>query len=296
MNPDIFLSTQDLLVQATLKWNSMIASPSIVFSLSMSGNNNFPVNYYDNPILFYDSNSLAAFGFAIPAGTIENPNTPDQRHRIAKEDVTIENITCSEIYVNVSSSFYNYTYDISNNLTRRQTWNTSNTDYVTYNTLPETHSFSLKKLLKHEMGHILGFGHVNNPQNVMNGEITDQPDFTSWGNEDYDFVSLLYPIGSSENEDQNIINKQKANFGIYPNPARDQLTFELKTDRSAQDYEISIYNIKGQLVKRAPFHQESKINWKFDSTDNQNISSGIYFAVLKENGAIISSKKIMIIK
>jgi hypothetical protein len=153
------------------------------------------------------------------------------------------------------------------------------------------------RVITHELGHVLGLHHYEGSQQSIMLDETQAAYYNTAVPTpiDLQYLNFLYPFTPSENDEQ-LIPSAKSTFSSYPNPARDQLTFELKTDRSAQDYEISIYNIKGQLVKKTPFHHESKISWKFDSTDKQNISSGIYFAVLKENGAIISSKKIMIIK
>ncbi len=81
----------------------------------------------------------------------------------------------------------------------------------------------------------------------------------------------------------------------YPNPFNPSTTisFELKTE-TTEKTELIIYNLKGQQIRKFSISNcKSSIVW--DGTDDNNIpvSSGIYFAKLKDNSTEITRKMIL---
>lgn len=79
-------------------------------------------------------------------------------------------------------------------------------------------------------------------------------------------------------------------ISVYPNPSRGKVQFELKNGLKLTD-EASIYNIKGQLVKRFPKAQYSgKVVWNWDglNQEGKNAGSGIYILKIKTDKGVIS--------
>ncbi len=86
----------------------------------------------------------------------------------------------------------------------------------------------------------------------------------------------------------------------YPNPFNPSTTilFSLTTDVT-EDTELVIYNLKGQKVKEFDVIMsgvEGSITWNGTDNNDQPVSSGVYYSVIKENGKILASKKMMLLK
>ena len=73
-------------------------------------------------------------------------------------------------------------------------------------------------------------------------------------------------------------------FSIYPNPANDWITIEASTHLNASPNFISIYNLKGELVKHQVFQKKIKID---------DLSKGTYLIQLNYPQTTIT-KKIMV--
>ncbi len=91
---------------------------------------------------------------------------------------------------------------------------------------------------------------------------------------------------------------QTDNLANYPNPFNPETTISFNL-KSTINTKLSIYNIKGQLIKS---FQPSKfklgnneIVWSGKDNNNREVASGIYFIKLINNN-ITSSKKIVLIK
>jgi hypothetical protein len=71
---------------------------------------------------------------------------------------------------------------------------------------------------------------------------------------------------------------------IYPNPATDQVTIEIKSKNTVKNSLISVYDIQGQLVfEKQVFQKSLKI-------DISNFSRGVYIVKLTNNKAVEVSR------
>ncbi|MCX6230287.1 MAG: SBBP repeat-containing protein [Bacteroidetes bacterium] len=59
-------------------------------------------------------------------------------------------------------------------------------------------------------------------------------------------------------------------FNIYPNPAKDDLIFELKGNKVLQNTAVSIYNIQGQILKQLAVKESKTV------IDIHNLANGVY--------------------
>jgi hypothetical protein len=94
------------------------------------------------------------------------------------------------------------------------------------------------------------------------------------------------------NEDEHMpVPEQK--LTTYPNPFRDKLTlsFEAKTP---QPVEISVYNIKGQLVKKLHTFQakagQNRFDWDGYDNNGRHIGEGLYFVQVKIDSQTVTRK------
>ncbi|MGC9424197.1 T9SS type A sorting domain-containing protein, partial [Vibrio sp.] len=96
----------------------------------------------------------------------------------------------------------------------------------------------------------------------------------------------------SEPQSENIF----ALYQNYPNPVADQTTIRFALPTNINKAELSIYNIKGQLVKRFELDSGSKEPVKWDTTDMQgkSVANGIYFYKLSTEKAEAVKKMIVI--
>ncbi|MCD4818706.1 MAG: T9SS type A sorting domain-containing protein [Candidatus Cloacimonetes bacterium] len=98
-------------------------------------------------------------------------------------------------------------------------------------------------------------------------------------------------------------------FQIYPNPFNPETTISFKISsrvldqnptRDFKNTNIEIYNLKGQRIREFKIQNlKFKINsivWDGTDQTNQPVSSGIYFCVLRNNGKILVSKKMILLK
>ncbi len=113
------------------------------------------------------------------------------------------------------------------------------------------------------------------------------------------FITKLLADGTgnednAEPEPQNILY-------IYPNPMTTDLTIDIKLNNKStlSNNQISIYNIKGQLIKQVEVNYKSQNilygNWDgLNKTGNQ-CRSGMYFAKFKDADTLLT-KKFMIVR
>ncbi|MBS3767176.1 MAG: T9SS type A sorting domain-containing protein [Candidatus Cloacimonetes bacterium] len=85
-----------------------------------------------------------------------------------------------------------------------------------------------------------------------------------------------------------------------PNPMRNSTKIEFTLDKDAV-VDISIYNIKGELVKVLPSviadsEELKSIYWNGKDKNGKKLSSGIYFYQLKAHDKVIDSEKLIIAK
>ena len=92
--------------------------------------------------------------------------------------------------------------------------------------------------------------------------------------------TAIFPV-----ENPNLI--ENANLVGYPNPfnGRVEMKFEIP---SKSRIDLSVYDLQGrkikQLVNEQVFQGTYITNWNGDNQQNQQVASGVYFAILKGNG------------
>ncbi|HHH52833.1 MAG TPA: T9SS type A sorting domain-containing protein, partial [Bacteroidetes bacterium] len=106
----------------------------------------------------------------------------------------------------------------------------------------------------------------------------------------FDDEILSSRVNPRNEENQEISN---ANLSIFPNPVRDLLYLEYK-DKDESDNLIKIINSLGEIVYEKFFDFE---NGNMIEIDMSNIPEGtLFISVLKNNGQILASKKIVHVK
>jgi len=110
-----------------------------------------------------------------------------------------------------------------------------------------------------------------------------------------------FKIYKYENTYSNDDPQQQHEFALYanyPNPFRNETQIAFSLPANAQNAEISIYNLLGQLVDRISLTSEDIINqniiWNAKDTNGKEIPSGVYFYKLsKDNHETIRKMVLM---
>jgi hypothetical protein len=123
---------------------------------------------------------------------------------------------------------------------------------------------------------------------------------------DDELTQIMVPMYSAltHSEPEIIPEITEIKLSNHPNPFNPitTISFELKTENT-ESTEIEIYNIKGQKIKLMSCHPEPvegqhirSVTWDGTDSNNNPVSSGIYFAVLKQNDKVLGSRKMMLLK
>jgi hypothetical protein len=84
---------------------------------------------------------------------------------------------------------------------------------------------------------------------------------------------------------------------IYPNPYSASCTIEI-FDKLSLDNTISIYNIKGQLIKRiiatSDINGSRSVSWNGDDSSGNQVSEGVYIVQVVNNKGIYAAKLLKI--
>lgn len=121
----------------------------------------------------------------------------------------------------------------------------------------------------------------------------------SFGNGDNDayIVKLASDVGTDfiNNIDQQSGYKLKN----YPNPFHDSTTITISVAHAPNTVGLEIYNEQGQKIRTFSNLNVSPsvnqhINWNKTDHLNQVVSSGIYYAILTQNGRKLTSTKIIV--
>jgi len=102
----------------------------------------------------------------------------------------------------------------------------------------------------------------------------------------------------------NFIERPESNsLNNYPNPFNPttEIRFQISDFRENEALEIEIYNLKGQKVKTLPInsftHQPiNSVSWNGTNQAGQPVSSGLYYAILTQNGKVLASNKMVLMK
>jgi hypothetical protein len=84
----------------------------------------------------------------------------------------------------------------------------------------------------------------------------------------------------------------------YPNPFHSETTFQVRTSNSSSPLHVSIYNLKGQLVKKLTNSlsaTQNTLHWDANDNNGKQVSSGLYFIRARQNGQT-STRKILLLK
>ena len=150
---------------------------------------------------------------------------------------------------------------------------------------------------------------ISNPSNpeLVNSYLWNYPTNTLAENGEYmicgnQYNFSIHLLECITNSDEMMIFKNEYNIRNYPNPFNPETTISFHlTAEDAKDAEIEIYNIKGQKIRTFNCHPElvegqSSIVWDGTNSNNQPVSSGIYFYKLNVNGKTKAVKKCMLLK
>ena len=127
-------------------------------------------------------------------------------------------------------------------------------------------------------------------------------------NYDYEFsTTFSIPIEQTSTE-ENVQVAESSSLQIFPNPfklaqiSRSHLvTFKLYLkSSSSSDIKVGIYNLKGQKLKtyfiQPSIEDEITLTWDGRDFANKAVSAGIYYCILEENGRIVDSNKLILLK
>ena len=118
----------------------------------------------------------------------------------------------------------------------------------------------------------------------IGGPVDNYPRGQSSFNATWDYVFRTFVITSLGIEN---IESNSSNVSIYPNPFSAQTT--LQTINSYQDASLIVYNSQGQKVK-----EKNNLNGQTIIFDRENLSTGVYFLQIKQDGKTYVTKKLII--
>jgi len=82
---------------------------------------------------------------------------------------------------------------------------------------------------------------------------------------------------------------------VYPNPFTRSTTIELTIKENPQNYKLSIYNIKGEMVYQASGYAKGNISVNWDGKDNKGnkLSAGVYLLSFQVDSSMYTRKLIL---
>jgi len=108
-------------------------------------------------------------------------------------------------------------------------------------------------------------------------------------------VRLAYPTGI----ENSVITDSKSFLSNYPNPFNPETRIDFSI-QNASEVEISIFNMKGQVIKTLTRNSLSRGNhsviWNGKDENGNSLSSGLYLYQLKVNGKIEAVNRCLLLK
>jgi carboxypeptidase T len=118
----------------------------------------------------------------------------------------------------------------------------------------------------------------------------------SWGS----FTACYLKINTATQVDNDLqkIPESPLLIKSYPNPFNDYTNIEIgvvSTESVKDEYQLSIYNINGQLINRTLVFLSDKSNWHFSwPQKDEYMVPGLYFIALKSNSTIFKHKLLLV--
>lgn len=81
------------------------------------------------------------------------------------------------------------------------------------------------------------------------------------------------------------------NINLSPNPFRDKLQISVQT-KDCSPIKVSVYNLKGQLVKALDLHLSSSAEWDGKDANNSVVMPGLYLIRANQSGKQVTKKLI----
>jgi hypothetical protein len=112
------------------------------------------------------------------------------------------------------------------------------------------------------------------------------------------FTEIQITFPSVANEDPTVTPVTRILNQNYPNPFNPETTISFDMPKAA-NANLSVYNVKGQLVKtllngRADFGRNNLV-WNGTDNSGSSVSSGLYFYRLSTDGKV-ETRKMMLMK
>ena len=162
----------------------------------------------------------------------------------------------------------------------------------------EEYEVYLLRTLMHEMLHAWGVGHIDANGVVMH----DSQDgfYSTLGTLDIRSLQKLYDpnICNPVSEEEILELSNCLTYG-YPNPFNPTITIVYKLAENIKNPLLEIFNIKGQLIKEYYLDEiegENALIWNGKDKNDNQMSSGVYFYRLRNNGKIVETRKMTLIK
>ena len=281
-NPDSFTEgdIEEILWDAAVSWYCALpVQPTYLEDFEYGEHTYDWQSTADSKFHFIYDNSIAASLGLHPTNTGKIGGTVISTN----EDNSERAITNSEIYVCAHPEFFNDYF-----------WKKNSSS-----TSPGLIGQPLSTVITHEMGHVLGVGHITGETARMNSnggttdctiDLTEYDERACW--ELYNFA----PTDTNENNVSIYINYLKSN---YPNPFNPTTTIKYSLSNQIQNPQIEIFNTKGQKVRSFQLEDiigENSIVWNGKDTNNKSVSSGVYFYRLINDGKTVQSRKMLMLK
>ncbi|RLC53068.1 MAG: hypothetical protein DRZ79_00050 [Candidatus Cloacimonadota bacterium] len=98
--------------------------------------------------------------------------------------------------------------------------------------------------------------------------------------------------------EENYVENSLIKSGNYPNPFRNstKIRFSLANDESVKNAEITIYNLKGEKIKKfSNIRNQDSVLWNGKDDSGKKVPSGIYFYKIR-TGPFTETKKMILMQ
>jgi len=92
----------------------------------------------------------------------------------------------------------------------------------------------------------------------------------------------------------NYANVNKLALVVYPNPARFNAFLTLSGMQKGNVATVSIYNLKGQLIRKMDLRGNDKGNWDLKDSSGKRVSDGVYYLKVATPQGCVAGKVILL--